>query len=74
MICFREQALILTQSGGVVPCGDGVPSVEKSPISQRFQPFLEKNRCVCLFSKSGYEEINLPRGDKGLIVKKYLLA
>lgn len=33
-----------------------------------------ENRCVCLFSKSGCEKIDLPRGDNDLIVKKYLLA
>ena len=33
-----------------VACGDGVPSVKKSPINQRISPFLEQNRCVFLFS------------------------
>ena len=30
-------------------CGDGLPSVEKSPINQRFLPIWSKNRCVFLF-------------------------
>lgn len=41
---------------------DGLLAVKKSPINQRLQQFLEKNRCVFLFPKSGYEEIDLPRG------------
>lgn len=49
-------------------------AVKERPINQRFQQFLEKNRCVFLFPKSGYEEIGLPRGDNDLIVKNYLLA
>lgn len=47
-----------------ITCGDGLPSVKESPINQRFQQFWKKNRCVLLFSKSGYEEIDLPRGIK----------
>ena len=30
-------------------CGNSLPSVEKSPINQRFLRFWKKNRCVFLF-------------------------
>jgi len=43
-------------------CGDGLPSVEKSSINQRFLRFGQKNRCVFLFLQSGYEETDLPHG------------
>ena len=51
---------------GYVPeyraCGDGVPSVKKSPINQRISPFLEQNRCVFLFSQSDDIIGDLPQG------------
>ena len=33
-------------------CGDSLPSVEKSPINQRFLQFRQKNGCVFLFPQS----------------------
>lgn len=35
-------------------CGECMSSVKESPINQRFQQFLDKNRCVFLFSNSGF--------------------
>lgn len=35
-----------------VACGDGLPSVKKSPINQRFLQFRQKNGCVFLFPQS----------------------
>ena len=35
-----------------VACGDSLPSVEKSPINQRFLQFRQKNGCVFLFPQS----------------------
>ena len=53
---------------GYVPeyraCGDGVPSVKKSPINQRISPFLEQNRCVFLFPQSEDISRGLPQGDR----------
>lgn len=37
-----------------VACGECMSSVKESPINQRFQQFLDKNRCVFLFSNSGF--------------------
>ena len=35
-----------------VACRDGLPSVKKSPINQRFLQFRQKNGCVFLFPQS----------------------
>lgn len=43
-------------------CGDGLPSVPKTAVNQRFLRFGQKNRCVFLFPQSGYEGTDLPQG------------
>ena len=43
-------------------CGDGLSAGEKGPVNQRLLPIKGKNRCVFLFSQSGYEGIDIPRG------------
>ena len=43
-------------------CGDGMSSVKKSPINQRFLRFWKKNRCVFLFPKSDDIIGDLPQG------------
>ena len=41
-----------------------MPSVEKSPINQRFLRFRQKNGCVFLFPQSDDISGALPRGDR----------
>lgn len=43
-------------------CGDSLPSVEKSPINQRFLQFRQKNGCVFLFPQSDDISGGLPHG------------
>ena len=45
-----------------VACGDCLPSVEKSPINQRFLQFRQKNGCVFLFPQSDDISGGLPHG------------
>ena len=46
----------------LMACGDGLSAGEKGPVNQRLLPIKGKNRCVFLFSQSGYEGIDIPRG------------
>ena len=61
-------------------CGDGLPSVKKSPINQRFLRFWKKNRCVFLFPQSDDIIGDLPQGiDFGereiyILAKEYFFA
>lgn len=41
---------------------DSLPSVEKSPINQRFLQFRQKNGCVFLFPQSDDISGGLPHG------------
>ena len=60
--------------------GDGLPSVKKSPINQRFLRFWKKNRCVFLFPQSDDIIGDLPQGiDFGereiyILAKEYFFA
>ena len=49
-------------------------SVKESPINQRFQQFLEKNRCVFLFPKGENIAGGLPQGIGVWEWKIYILA
>ena len=61
-------------------CGDSLPSVEKSPINQRFLRFWKKNRCVFLFPQSEDISRGLPQGigfgerEIYILAKGYFLA
>lgn len=43
-------------------CGDGLPSVKKNPINQRFLRCGKKNRCVFLFPRRDDITGDLPKG------------
>ena len=55
-------------------CGNGLPSVKKSPINQRFLRFRKKNGCVFLFPQSDDITGNLPQGIGFLEQEIYILA
>ena len=43
-------------------CGDGLPSVKKSPINQRIAPIWGKKGCVFQFPQKTHAETDLPQG------------
>ena len=45
-----------------VACGDGLPSVKKSPINQRIAPIWGKKGCVFQFPQKTHAETDLPQG------------
>ena len=49
-------------SVAVQTCGDGVPSVKKSPINQRIAPIWGKKGCVFQFPQKTHAETDLPQG------------
>lgn len=55
-------------------CGNSLPSVEKSPINQRFLRFRKKNGCVFLFPQSDDITGGLPQGIGFLEQEIYILA
>lgn len=46
----------------LVPCGDGMSSVKKSPINQRIAPIWGKKGCVFQFPQKTHAETDLPQG------------
>lgn len=48
----EDEVDIMCSKDAYGACGDSLPSVEKSPINQRFLQFRQKNGCVFLFPQS----------------------
>lgn len=58
----QTEKVIRRTSCPLVPCGNSLPSVEKTAVNQRFLRFWKKNGCVFLFPQNGNAEIDLPQG------------
>ena len=69
-----DSAEELYSSSTTDACGDGLPSVPKTAVNQRFLRFGQKKRCVFLFPQSGYEGTDLPQGIGFGERKIYILA
>lgn len=48
----EDEVDIMCSKDGDDACGNSLPSVEKSPINQRFLQFRQKNGCVFMFPQS----------------------